>query len=90
MLKTNHIGLRIKKARIESGVSQLQLAEALNINQSNVSRMENGTQEPSISQLRILKLILKVDYDYLIDGKRYEKTSEKSENLGDKWKNLKL
>lgn len=90
MTKATNIGARIKKARIESGVSQIQLAEALHVNQSNVSRIENGTQEPNITQLRILKLILKVDYEYLIDGNRYEKTPEKSENLGDKWKNLRL
>lgn len=75
----DHIGDRIKKARKVANVSQMQIAEALGVNQSNISRIELGTQEPNINQLRIIKLILSVDYDYLIDGKRSELQSEKSE-----------
>ena len=84
MPKTNHIGTRIQKARKEAGVSQIQMAEALGINQSNVSRMERGIQEPNISQLRILKLVLKTDYDYLIEGKSRPKTVRISDEIPEK------
>lgn len=79
MSKISHIGDRIKKARIKLNISQIQLSEALGINQSNISRIEQGTQEPSISQLRVLKLVLKVDYEYLIDGKTVSKNVSKIE-----------
>lgn len=72
------IGERIKNTRKKLGISQMDMAYALSINQSNVSRIENGTHLPTIDQLRMLKDLLSVDYEYLIEGKQPEKKSEKA------------
>ncbi len=71
------IGERIKKTRKKLGLSQMDMAYALSVNQSNISRIENGTHMPTIDQLIMLKDLLSVDYDYLIGGKQPEKKSEK-------------
>jgi transcriptional regulator with XRE-family HTH domain len=77
MSKNDNIGKRIKDRRKGLGISQMDMAYALSINQSNVSRIENGTHLPTIDQLRMLKDLLSVDYEYLIEGKQPEKKSEK-------------
>lgn len=49
---------RIKEARTEHlGLTQLELAEALGINQVNVSRWERGIVEPRIRHLREIALM---------------------------------
>lgn len=49
---------RIKEARTERlGLTQLELAEALGINQVNVSRWERGIAEPRIRHLREIALM---------------------------------
>ena len=40
-----NIGLNLKKLRIENGYSQRQLAEYLEIDQSNLSKIENNIEE---------------------------------------------
>ncbi len=39
------------KARIEAGMTQKQLSEKTGINQSNLSRIENGSANPSVATL---------------------------------------
>lgn len=39
------------KARIEAGMTQKQLSERTGINQSNLSRIENGSANPSVATL---------------------------------------
>lgn len=94
MSKTTNIGERIKSLRIKLNLSQAQLAELLEVDQSHISHFEVGRYEPNLKQLTKLRYILATDYDYLIEGKRPksepEKEHEKPENLGEKWKNLKL
>lgn len=94
MTKAKNIGDRIKSLRIKLNLSQAKLAEFLEVDQSHISHFENGRYEPNLKQLVKLRYVLGADYDYLIEGKKpknqHEKESEKSENLGEKWKNLKL
>lgn len=42
-------GSILKACRERSGLSQEELAFQLNMNQSDVSKMENGTREPTLS-----------------------------------------
>lgn len=46
-----HFAEKIKRARIEAGYTQQQVAEQTSIKQSQLSKIENGTQEPSIEIL---------------------------------------
>ena len=39
-------------ARMEAGITQQQLSEKTGINQSNLSRIENGSGNPSVSTLQ--------------------------------------
>ena len=52
-------------ARIESNLSQKELAELSGVRQSNISRIENGTRNPSLAMLKRLAkgigMQLKVD-----------------------------
>lgn len=54
------ISLEIERIRIESGVTQLELAQKINTYQSSIARLESGLKLPS---LRFLKKIAdKLDY----------------------------
>jgi transcriptional regulator with XRE-family HTH domain len=48
------IGLRVREARLQSGLTQLDVAKALNLSQSSYSRMERGILTPDAAQLRVL------------------------------------
>ncbi|MGM8212600.1 helix-turn-helix domain-containing protein [Virgibacillus sp. W0430] len=45
-------GAILKACRDREGISQEELADKLYINQSDVSKYENGTKEPSISMVQ--------------------------------------
>lgn len=60
-------GENLKNLRIAAGLSQMQLAEMLRISHKTVSHWESGYSEPSISQIKQLKVILKTDYEDLLD-----------------------
>ena len=42
------------QARIDAGMTQVQLSEATGISQADISRLENGTRNPSIGLLQRL------------------------------------
>ena len=48
------IASRIREARLQSGLKQCDVAEALNISQSTYSRMERGILAPDCAQVRVL------------------------------------
>jgi len=48
------IASRIKEARMQSGLSQRDVATALSISQTSYSRMERGVLAPDAAQLRVL------------------------------------
>ena len=57
---------RIREIRKEKGLSQLELAKKLNVNQTAVSQWERGTTLPSASVLLKLSSILDTSSDYLL------------------------
>lgn len=48
------IASRIKDARLNSGLSQEDVAQVLHISQSSYSRMERGILAPDCAQIRVL------------------------------------
>lgn len=62
MLKDN-----LKNLRKAVGLSQTQLADMLNVSNRTVSHWEHGISEPSLSQLKELKVILRAEYDDLLE-----------------------
>ena len=49
---------RIKQARIDSGLTQKQLAEAAGIGQGHLSEIESGDKRPSLQTLKRLRSAL--------------------------------
>jgi Zn-dependent peptidase ImmA (M78 family)/transcriptional regulator with XRE-family HTH domain len=68
------VGSRLKKLRIEHGYSQVQLAEYLEIDQSNLSKIENDKRKLNLTLLDKILFLYNCTPDYLL-GKtdEYEK-----------------
>lgn len=61
------LGERIKAARITSGMTQEQLAEALDTTKAAISRYEAGKREPNIELLRKIALATKTTVSELVE-----------------------
>ena len=70
------LGEKIRNAREDMDLYQSDVAKLIPMNQSNYSKIERGTQEPSIDQLRRICQILKLDPCYLLDLGEYETISQ--------------
>lgn len=57
---------RFKELRTEKGVTQLEIAQKMNMSKMAISHWENGNSEPSIEQLKFLANFFDVSIDYLI------------------------
>lgn len=77
-MKQTDVGKRIANRRKEKGLTQLQLAERLNVSNRTVSKWENGDGYPDITILPNLSDILGISIDELIRGeKSYENPGKK-------------
>lgn len=66
--KLLNIGKRLKDARIESGYTQEQVAEQLDVSRQTISSWENGRTFPDIVSVVSLSDIYDVSLDVLIKG----------------------
>lgn len=73
---------RIRLLRMEKGISQIQLADALGVTKQSISNWENDNIQPSIEMLVKLSKFFDVSTDYLLGLD--EKRSLNIENLTDK------
>lgn len=66
---------RLKNAREDRDISQQEMADLLNITQSNYSKIETGAQEPSLNQLMIIAKYFNLTIDELlgVDPDKYVK-----------------
>lgn len=62
------LGERLKAERIKKGVSQDELAKLLGVEQSYISKLENGIKTPSNGTLIALAKYFGVTTDYLLLG----------------------
>ncbi len=82
------IGTNIKRLRSENGITQEQLAEAMNISCAAVSKWERGETYPDITMLQPLAFYFGVTLDELM-GYDKEKVNEQIEHIIEKyWKCL--
>ena len=72
------MGARIAALRREAGMSQAQLAQALQVSPSAVGMYEQGRREPSADMLLAIARTLNVTVDYLLSG---EPGREETEGL---------
>ena len=61
------LGLRIKELREKQGLTQLKLAEILDMEASNLSKIERGIQIPKEESLERISRALKVDVKELFN-----------------------
>ncbi len=62
------LGARLKKRRLELGLSQIKLAEAIQTTPQHISAIEKDKRAPSLSTVALLAKNLGVTTDYLIIG----------------------
>jgi transcriptional regulator with XRE-family HTH domain len=62
------VGRRIRGIRESRGITQVEMARALGIAQSNVSAMERGTRGMTVHQVVKLARVLKVSVDEILVG----------------------
>lgn len=72
-MNTQKLGAFIAQLRKEKGLTQLQLAERLNVTDKAVSRWETGKNYPDIDMFEDLSKVLEVSVSELLEGKRIEK-----------------
>jgi transcriptional regulator with XRE-family HTH domain len=60
------IGERIKEARLNSGMSQQDIAQILHCDQTTVSRMERGLISPDCAEIRLLSSVFQLSILYLM------------------------
>lgn len=60
---------RLRELRDHAGLSQADLAKALHVDTSLISRWEKGAREPSLTQLMAIARTLGVTLDYLLHGR---------------------
>lgn len=58
IVTSQEIGGRIKKRRIELGISQEKLADLLNVTYQQVQRYENGTNRLNVENIQLIANIL--------------------------------
>ena len=72
-MNTQDFGKFVAELRKEKGMTQMQLAEKLNVTDKAVSRWETGKNFPDIEIFEDLSKILEVSVSELLEGKRIEK-----------------
>jgi transcriptional regulator with XRE-family HTH domain len=65
------IASRVREARLQSGLSQRNVAEALNLSQSSYSRIERGVLVPDCAQIRVLSGLHGVSILWLLGMPNY-------------------
>lgn len=78
---------KIIYARKKAGMSQIDLADAMEVSRQSVSKWETGESNPEISKLPALAKILNVTTDWLLSEEEVEeiKPNEKSDTAYPEW-----
>ena len=63
------LGARIRDAREQSGMTQIQLAQRLGVEPNSLRAWESGTREPRANRLTTLAGMLDVTVPWLLDGR---------------------
>jgi len=68
MVTTKEIGAKIKKRRVELGISQEQLAETLDVTYQQVQRYENGTNRLNVENIQLTADTLSLSVSYFFES----------------------
>lgn len=58
---------KLYNTRVKQGLTQSEVAKLVPMTQSSYSRIENGFNEPNLTQLKRIAEVLNVSLDYLLD-----------------------
>ena len=61
-----YFGKRLKELRNEKNLTQLQLAEILNVSKTTICQWETSKQEPDFDKLTAISKYFEVSTDYLL------------------------
>lgn len=64
-----HISDRFKRVREDKNLSQEEMAHSLGIKQGSISKIENGTNKPSTTLIKLFCLIYNINEQWLMTGK---------------------
>lgn len=67
---------RLKKARKQAGLTQLQLADAIGTTQQNIWKYEHEISKPGFETITKLAVALRVPLDYLVPVRVFEDSTE--------------
>lgn len=81
------VGSRIKQLRERMGLSQVELAERIGLNNSVLSRIESGKRPIEDHELNLFADFFDVDADYLLGRTNYTKY-ESDANIDPEWTEL--
>ena len=62
------LGNKIKELRISNNLTQIELAEKLNLSKANISKYESNQIEPNVETLKMLSSLFDVSIDYLTEN----------------------
>jgi len=65
---------KLYQLRKSKGMSQMELAEAINVSRQAISKWENGTALPTIDNFLSLSRLYEVSVDYLVDDEAEKET----------------
>lgn len=65
IVKLERIGARVRTVRVEKGLTQAELAEAIHCTQNNVSKIERGVSGANLENLARIAEVCGVSLDYL-------------------------
>lgn len=80
MVKEHKKIYKLKKIRLEKGLTQLQVQMKTGIDQSDYSKIERGLRYPTVEQLIILSELFGTSVDYLLDLTDVEKPYPRKTN----------
>ena len=66
-----HFGEHIKNIREQKGITAMELAQRIDIERSQISRIENGKANPSVISLLVICKALDISFQELFDGFTY-------------------
>ena len=73
------LGQKIKKSRIDKGLTQKDLSDKIHVTFQTISKWENDENEPDVSTLRELAKLFDCSLDYLLSEDEEEKQKEEKE-----------
>lgn len=75
------MNIRLKECRERAGLSQKQVALAINVKPPQISKWEAGTQQPSRNNCIKLAELFNVSIDYLLGNTDQQETDSQTEEM---------